>query len=88
MRLEPAFDRSDVWAVGVIVAEALAGRHPYLHGLTVVPDDLESRLRSPLDLPTAVPDDLRSVLLAATEYPAYRRPAAEALLAMLMEEKP
>ena len=48
LRSEPALDRSDVWAVGLIAVEAVAGVHPYLGTGGTLPDDYLEILRSGL----------------------------------------
>ena len=84
LRFEPALDRSDVWAVGVIVVEAITGFHPYLGNNSELPDNYLDTLRSDMEMPSAVEGDTRDLLLRMTEFAAYKRPAALSALAQLV----
>jgi serine/threonine protein kinase len=76
LRAERAFDRTDVWAVAVIVAELAAGQHPFWRGEPNPPADWHGRLQAGMNIPGSRPAGLRDWLLLAGEYRGYRRPTA------------
>lgn len=75
---ERAFERTDIWAVAVIVAELASGRHPFWLGEQHPPLDWHGRLKSGMSIPGSRPAGLRDWLRLAGAYPGYRRPAAAA----------
>ena len=87
LRREPALDRSDVWAVGLIAVEAVAGVHPYLGTGGTLPDDYLEILRSEMGIPPSIRGGIRDLLLRMTEYAAYKRPSARSALADLAKEQ-
>jgi len=77
LRLEPAFDRTDVWALAVIAGEAAAGQHPFWRGEQQVDfDEWDARLQAGIDIPGSRPAALRDWIKRAGSYRAYRRPNA------------
>lgn len=83
LRLEPALDRSDVWAIGIIVIEAMTGLHPYLGSTVTLPEDYMDVIRGHPELPSEIDQVIRDLLLAMTDFAAYRRPSARQALAHL-----
>lgn len=83
LRLEPAFDRSDVWATGIVVREAITGVHPYLGSAEVLPEGYLDVMRRDAEVPAEVEHVVRDVLLNMTDFAAYRRPSARAALQLL-----
>ena len=83
LRSEPALDRSDVWATGIVVLEAITGVHPYLGRAEVLPEDYLDVIRQDAEVPGEVEHVVRDVLLAMTHFAAYRRPSARAALQFL-----
>ena len=83
LRREPALNRSDVWATGIVVLEAITGVHPYLGSAEVLPEDYLDVIRQDADVPGEVEHVVRDVLLAMTDFAAYRRPSARAALQCL-----
>jgi len=86
LRRERAFDRSDVWATGIVVLEAIAGVHPYLGSSEALPDDYLGYLdviRQDAEVPGEIEQAVREVLLAMTDFAAYRRPSARVALQRL-----
>ncbi|BBX58335.1 Serine/threonine-protein kinase PknL [Mycobacterium shottsii] len=75
---ERAFDRTDIWAVAVIVAELASGQHPFWRGEQTLPADWDSRLRGGMTVPGSRPAGLRDWLLLAGAYQSYKRPTADA----------
>lgn len=75
---ERAFDRTDVWAIAVIVAELASGQHPFYRGEAHPPPDWHTRLKAGMTIPGSRPAGLRDWLRLAGAYPGYRRPAAAA----------
>jgi len=75
---ERAFDRTDIWAVAVIVAELASGRHPFWRGEQNLPSDWDGRLRGGMTVPGSRPAGLRDWLRLAGAYFGYRRPSAVA----------
>jgi hypothetical protein len=80
LRGNPGTPAADIWAVGVLLWEALAGRHPFLTGSPVemarkieVGPPLLSQARPDL------PDALVKLVARATSLEPARRPAAERL---------
>lgn len=76
LQLERAFDRTDIWAVAVIVAELASGQHPFWRGEPNPPADWHRRLQGGITIPGSRPAGLRDWLRLAGAYPGYRRPAA------------
>lgn len=78
LHAERAFDRTDVWAAAVIVAELASGQHPFWRGEHHPPPDWHGRLRAGMTIPGSRPAGLRDWLRSAGAYPGYRRPTAAA----------
>lgn len=76
LRAERAFDRTDIWAVAVIVAELASGQHPFWRGEPHPPADWHGRLQAGMTIPGSRPAGLRDWLLLAGDYRGYRRPTA------------
>jgi len=76
LRGERAWDRSDMWALAVVVAQVAAGDHPFWHGEPPLPPDWFKRLAAGPDVPGNRPAGLRDWVRAVGRYPAYRRPTA------------
>jgi serine/threonine protein kinase len=77
IRLEPAFDRTDLWALAVIAGELAAGQHPFWRGERQVDlADWDQRLRGGIPIPGARPAALEDWVSRAGDYRAYRRPSA------------
>ncbi|SOJ54610.1 Serine/threonine-protein kinase PknL [Mycobacterium simulans] len=76
LRAERAFDRTDIWAVAVIVAELASGQHPFWRAEPHPPADWHGRLQAGMTIPGSRPAGLRDWLLLAGEYRGYRRPTA------------
>ena len=83
LRREPALDRSDVWATGIVVLEAITGVHPYPGSAAVLPGNYLDTLRQDADVPGEVGDVVRELLLGMTDFAAYRRPSARVALERL-----
>ena len=83
LRREPALDRSDVWATGIVVLEATTGAHPYLGSAAVLPDNYLDTMRQDADVPGEVQHVVRELLLAMTDFAAYRRPSARVAMERL-----
>lgn len=75
---ERAFDRTDIWAIAVIVAELASGQHPFWRGEQHLPSDWDGRLRGGMIIPGSRPAGLRDWLRLAGAYHGYRRPSAVA----------
>ncbi|ORV97939.1 hypothetical protein AWC08_00200 [Mycobacterium gordonae] len=73
---ERAFERTDIWAVAIIVAELASGQHPFWRGEPRPPADWHGRLQAGITIPGSRPAGLRDWLLLAGEYRGYRRPSA------------
>lgn len=76
LQFERAFERTDIWAVAVIVAELASGQHPFWRGESSPPADWHGRLQAGMTIPGSRPAGLRDWLLLAGEYRGYRRPTA------------
>ena len=83
LRLEPAFDRSDVWATGIVVLEAITGVHPYLGSAEVLPEGYLDVIRRDAEVPAELDPVVQDVLLKMTDFAAYRRPSARSALQAL-----
>ncbi len=76
VRGEPPLPASDVYALGLVVLEALAGRHPF--GNHSVQATILARLARQPDMPPGLADDWGALLTAMTAHaPADRPTAAE-----------
>lgn len=76
---------SDLYAIGVMIYEALAGRPPWLaHDLA----QLRAEKMQPVGLPAETPPALRPLLGALLDPDPRARPSARALLAALDEDAP
>jgi eukaryotic-like serine/threonine-protein kinase len=81
LQADRAIDRTDVWAVGVIAAEAAAGEHPFRRpGEGSPPSDWDDRLRAGMTVPGSRPAALHELVANAGQYRAYRRPTAAAAI--------
>jgi serine/threonine protein kinase len=81
LHAERAIDRTDIWAAGVIAAEAAAGQHPFRRpGENSPPPDWDDRLRAGMGVPGSRPAALHELVANAGEYRAYRRPTAQAAI--------
>ena len=80
LRGNPGTPAADIWAVGVLLWEALAGRHPFLTGSPV---EMARKIEAgPPPLSQArpdLPDALVKLVARATALEPARRPAAERL---------
>jgi eukaryotic-like serine/threonine-protein kinase len=76
----PATPAADVWAVGVLLWEALAGRHPFLTGSPVEMAKMIEAGAPPLREPRPdLPDPLVKLVARAMAADPARRPSAERL---------
>jgi eukaryotic-like serine/threonine-protein kinase len=75
---ERAFERTDIWAVAVTVAELAARQHPFWRGEQHLPADWDGRLQAGMTIPGSRPAGLRDWLRLAGAYRGYRRPTATA----------
>lgn len=76
LQAERAFDRTDIWAVAVIVAELASGQHPFWRGEQNPPSDWHGRLQAGMTIPGSRPAGLRDWLRLAGDCRGYRRPTA------------
>jgi eukaryotic-like serine/threonine-protein kinase len=76
LRAERALDRTDLWALAVIVGELASGQHPFRRGEPSLPSDWDSRLQAGIVIPGSRPAGLRDWTSSAGDYAAYRRPHA------------
>jgi len=82
----PATPAADVWAVGVVLWEALAGQHPFFGGDMAETSRRIQRGAEPLQtLRPDLPDHLRQTVASALFVNPQRRPTAEKLARELRE---
>jgi len=78
----PADQRSDLWALGVVLAEMLVGHHPFLRESWTA--TIQAILNDPPDPLDLVPKDLQAVVFKAlAKDPARRYPSCQPMLADL-----
>ena len=78
----PADQRSDLWALGVVLAEMLLGHHPFLRESWTA--TIQAILNDPPDPLNLVPKDLQAVALKAlAKDPTRRYPSCQQMLADL-----
>jgi hypothetical protein len=83
---EPARPAADVWAVGVILWEALTGRHPFWDGSPLEVQNAILAGAPPLaELRPDLPRQVHEVVASALLYNASHRPAADSLAVQLRE---
>lgn len=79
-----AIDRTDIWAVAVVVAELATGGHPFKEpDENSPPPDWDARLRGGMVVPGSRPAALHTLLARAGEYRGYRRPTAAAAIELI-----
>jgi hypothetical protein len=83
---EPARPAADVWAVGVILWEALTGRHPFWDGSPLQVQNAILAGAPPLaELRPDLPRQVHEVVASALLHNASHRPAADSLAVQLRE---
>jgi eukaryotic-like serine/threonine-protein kinase len=84
LRGRPGTPAADIWAVGVLLWEALAGRHPFLTGSPVeMARKIEAGAPPLSQARPDLPDALVKLVARALAFEPARRPAAERLAAGL-----
>ena len=82
LRSESVTTATDVYSLGVVLYQILAGRRPYQLGVTTTPTELEQAIQAqPLQVPVPDSPDLNSIAVKALEKDAVRRYASAGHLA-------